>query len=283
VLLLVEHSKPDGILFSQLNAMRPFQRVTAHGRFGVYVGFESSLMVRILPPISNDRVDFWDVRISRKNRLLLILVHGLDIINNSEEVRSLFFDRLRNDIVEKEVGHKQTVILGDFNANPFDAIIGGIRGVHAIRVRDVGGKLKRSVMKKDYEFFCNPMWSCYRGWEKSPPGTHYHNGSDVHELFWHMLDQVILRPQALHMFSEKNLRVLTETGVSSLLTSNHLPDRVNASDHLPVLFKLNLNGDRFSARRSAHALAGDAALRLLRRREPGRKTAQGRNLADSSA
>jgi hypothetical protein len=96
-------------------------------------------------------------------------------------------------------------------------------------------------MKRDYEFFCNPMWSCYRGWEQSPPGTHYYNGSDVHEVFWHMIDQVVLRPQALHMFSEKNLRVLTEAGNTSLLTTRGLPDKGNASDHLPVLFKLNLN------------------------------------------
>jgi len=85
------------------------------------------------------------------------------------------------------------------------------------------------------------MWSCYKGWEKSPPGTHYYNGSDIHEVFWHMLDQVVLSPQALHMFSEKNLRVLTEAGHVSLLTNRGLPDRTNASDHLPVLIKLNLN------------------------------------------
>lgn len=85
------------------------------------------------------------------------------------------------------------------------------------------------------------MWSCYKGWEKSPPGTHYFNGGDVHELFWHMLDQVVLRPQSLHMFSEANLRVLTEAGELRLLTGRGLPDANSASDHLPVLFKLNLN------------------------------------------
>jgi hypothetical protein len=43
------------------------------------------------------------------------------------------------------------------------------------------------------------------------------------------------------MFSEKNLRVLTEAGNTSLLTKNGVPDEKNMSDHLPVLFKLNLN------------------------------------------
>lgn len=185
VLLLIEHLKPDSTLFSQLNTVRPFQRVTTHHRFGVYVSFNSALMMRITPPTTNDRVDYWDVNLSKKNRLLLVLVHGLDIINYSEEARSLFFDRVRNDILwiegnDRNVGHKQTVVLGDFNANPFEAIVGGIRGLHAIRVKDVGGRQTRSVMSQDFEFFCNPMWSCYKGWEKGPPGTHYYNGSDIH-------------------------------------------------------------------------------------------------------
>jgi hypothetical protein len=243
VLLLIEHPKPDSTLFSQLNNVGTFQRVSSHARFSVYVRFDNSMMVRITPPMSNDRVDYWEITISKRNKLLLAIVHGLDIINNSEDKRGLFFERLANDIlwVESRVGHKKTIVVGDFNANPFDAIIGGIRGLHAIRVKDVGGKITRAVTNKNYEFFCNPMWSCYRGWEKGPPATHYFNGSDVHEVFWHMLDQVVLRPQALHMFSEKNLRVLTEAGHVSLLTSRGLPDEKKASDHLPVIFKLNLN------------------------------------------
>lgn len=248
VLLLIEHPKPDTTLFSQLNLIRPYQRVTTHIRFSVYVSFSSAQIVRITPPTTaaGDRVDYWDISFSRKNRLFLVLVHGLDMLNYNEHARSLFFDRLHEDIRwieenDSKVRHKQTVIMGDFNANPFEAVVGGTRGLHAIRVRDVGGKNKRSVMKQDYEFFCNPMWSCYKGWEESPPGTYYYNGSDIHEVFWHMIDQMVLRPQALHMFSEKNLRVLTEAGNISLLTAHGHPDKVNASDHLPVLFKLNLS------------------------------------------
>src|SRR5438477_355004 len=71
VLLLIEHPKPDSTLFSQLNAIRPYQRVTTHNRFGVYVSFNSARMLRIIPPIVGDRVDYWDVNLSKKNRLFL--------------------------------------------------------------------------------------------------------------------------------------------------------------------------------------------------------------------
>ena len=50
VLLLIEYPKPDNALFQLLNTVRPYQRVTTHPRFGVYVSFDSARMVRITPP-----------------------------------------------------------------------------------------------------------------------------------------------------------------------------------------------------------------------------------------
>lgn len=245
VVLLIEPPQSDDALLRQLKLFAPFERVASHDRFGVYVRFDGASMVRIMPVVENDRVDYWDIRLSKRNRVFLVVVHGPDMINNSEGKRSLFFERLAKNIAKLEasaqVGHKNTIVAGDFNANPFEAVIGGVRGLHAIRVTNVGGKKTRSVSNQEYEFFCNPMWACYKGWEKSPPGTYYFNGNDVHEVFWHMIDQVVLRPQALHMFSERNLRVLTEAGNVNLLTAHRHPDASNASDHLPVLFKMNLN------------------------------------------
>lgn len=124
VLLLIEHPKPDDNLLSQLNRIGPFERVPSHERFGVFVRFDSRRLVRVAPPLPTDRADYWDVRLSKTNRLLLVLVHGLDIINYpSEQTRGLFFERLSDNILAVEaradVGHKNTVVAGDFNANPF--------------------------------------------------------------------------------------------------------------------------------------------------------------------
>jgi hypothetical protein len=82
VLLLIEQPKPDNTLLSQLNNVDTFHRVPSHDRFSVYVNFDVARMERILPPFENDRVDFWNITLSRRNKVLLVLVHGLDIVNN---------------------------------------------------------------------------------------------------------------------------------------------------------------------------------------------------------
>ncbi|MGL5095451.1 MAG: endonuclease/exonuclease/phosphatase family protein [Planctomycetia bacterium] len=249
VLMLVEHFTKGDALLHELKATGDFHRIDSYPRFGVYVKFDPSKMQRLSPPTEStagDRADFWSMELDKRNKLLLALVHGLDMRNHDARMRSLFFNRLRDDVLwmegnDPKVLHKRTVVLGDFNANPFDSEIGGTDGLHAIRLKEVGGKASRSVIKRDHEFFCNPMWSCCNGWDKPPPGTYYFNRNRVHELFWHLFDQVVLRPQALHMFSERNLKVLGATGGTGLVSENGLP---KASDHLPVLFKLNFKARR---------------------------------------
>jgi hypothetical protein len=112
-----------------------------------------------------------------------------------------------------------------------------VKGLHAIRLTDLNGRKDRNVLGRAYEFFYNPMWRCY-GRPGDPPATHYYYGYEVHELFWHLLDQVVLRPDLLPLFPEKRLRILGEAGGVSLLTERGVPDQATASDHLPVLFAI---------------------------------------------
>jgi len=58
------------------------------------------------------------------------------------------------------------------------------------------------------------------------------------EFFWHMFDQVLIRPALLNYFDNRNLQILRTAGEVSLVTKNGLPDK-SKSDHLPLLFKLN--------------------------------------------
>ena len=55
-----------------------------------------------------------------------------------------------------------------------------------------------------------------------------------------MLDQVLLRPALLDFFRNEDLKILTTDGVTRFLTDRGLPNATAVSDHLPLLFRLNL-------------------------------------------
>jgi hypothetical protein len=142
--------------------------------------------------------------------------------------------------IESRLDHKRTIVLGDFNANPFDSIVGSVDGLHAINMKEVNGRKSRDVLQRSYEFFYNPMWACYGSEGAGPKASYYFYTYEGHELFWHMLDQVVLRPDVIEMFNEGRLRILTAAGGIDLLTERGLPNHKLASDHLPVMFELNV-------------------------------------------
>lgn len=242
VLLLVERPESDGTLLRILGSFGDFSRIPSHERFGLYARTPGAFFERLSPPASDQRSDFWRFRLNSTTSLTVVAVHGPDRHNKPEECdRMLFFSRLSENIrwAERHVGHKCTIVLGDFNANPFEESIGGVLGLHAISVREVGGKNSRTVGNRDYEFFFNPMWSCYGRRQSAPLATHYFTRSGPHEIFWHMIDQVVLRPDVLPFFADDRLRILHRAGPIDLVTRNGYPDKANASDHLPFLFHLS--------------------------------------------
>jgi len=51
---------------------------------------------------------------------------------------------------------------------------------------------------------------------------------------------VLIRPELLSMFRNEELRILSVAGERTLLTAKGLPNTSVASDHLPILFRLDL-------------------------------------------
>jgi endonuclease/exonuclease/phosphatase family metal-dependent hydrolase len=138
--------------------------------------------------------------------------------------------------LEAQLGHRRTVVLGDFNANPFEPAITSTGGLHALGIRHVRGRVDRTVGGEPFDFFYNPTWRAYGYGPDAGGATHYFGGYNTHELFWHMLDQVVVRPEALDAHPDHQVRVLTTAGTIRLTTADGLPDVGGASDHLPTLF-----------------------------------------------
>ena len=58
--------------------------------------------------------------------------------------------------------------------------------------------------------------------------------------FWNMFDQVLVRPSLLDAFANDHLKILDSNDDDSLLTARGLPNKAAASDHLPIVFGLEL-------------------------------------------
>jgi hypothetical protein len=84
------------------------------------------------------------------------------------------------------------------------------------------------------------MWGRLGDETEGPPGTYYDQRSKHVCFFWNMFDQVLLRPELLPFFRNEEMKILTEDGDESFVNQTGLPDDSIASDHLPILFRLNL-------------------------------------------
>jgi len=174
---------------------------------------------------------------------LLVTAHLQSKMYASEESQLQSAIRLMPYVEEAEekIGHSRTIVCGDFNMDPFEPAMIGAAGFHAMISRTTASRGFRTVDGEKRKFFYNPMWSFYGDTSLGPPGTYHYSRSSQVTYFWHMFDQVLFRPELLDGFEQQDLAILTEVDGRSLLTSNGTPDTTVGSDHLPILFRLNLD------------------------------------------
>ncbi len=169
--------------------------------------------------------------------ILLAAVHFYDKRNWSDAEQLTEATVLAGDIckAEDQVGHRRTILVGDLNMNPFDKAVVASSGIHGMMTRELARRGTRTVAAREYRFFYNPMWSLLGERAGGPPGTHFHSRSTPIAYFWHMLDQVLVRPDL--MDNLKDVRILDSIAGKPIVSKDGRP---RASDHLPILFRIEL-------------------------------------------
>jgi hypothetical protein len=142
--------------------------------------------------------------------------------------------------VEQSAGHTRTLVIGDFNMNPFESGMVSSEGFHAILDRRIAMRGHRTVQKRRRPFFYNPMWRFMNDDRAPACGSHFYQKSKPLCHFWNTFDQVLIRPDLLPVFDDAGLSLIDVIGGESLLDERGRPNKLQHSDHLPIHLNLNL-------------------------------------------
>lgn len=170
--------------------------------------------------------------------ILLVAVHISSKLYSDKDEQTALSTRIATEIDkrEKEQGHTRTIVIGDFNMNPFETGLVSADGFHGVMDKDIALKGLRTVKGMDRKFFYNPMWSRLGDDSEGCSGTYYYNRAAMVNYFWHTFDQVLLRPSLLTCFNAGDLKIIDNINGESLIINGKISDQF--SDHLPIMLKL---------------------------------------------
>lgn len=138
------------------------------------------------------------------------------------------------------MGHKRTIVCGDFNMNPFDFGMVQSTGLYAVMDRKIAQKKSRTVDGIEYDFFYNPMWGFLGDNGKgNVSGNMYYSPAKPINFHWNLFDQVIIRHEIANDLIDDKLKIITKLGDTNLLTEN---EQVSSkySDQLPLKLKIKI-------------------------------------------
>ena len=140
--------------------------------------------------------------------------------------------------VELSVGHNRSIVVGDFNANPFDEMMILANYFNAIPYSDiVEHKKERRVYGKDYQMFYNPMWNIVGDINKIN-STYYFDSGGAMDLYRNIYDQVIVSADMIEHYEKAALKIITMTSTQTLIDDEDRPNKKEYSDHLPIVFSI---------------------------------------------
>ncbi len=189
-----------------------------------------------------DRMAILRLKVGRPPGILLAGAHFHDRMRiPTPEGRALATMEFANTIavVEDDIGHQRTVLLGDLNMNPFEAGVVGAGALHAVLTKELAESVPSLKARSGHRCFYNPMWGCFGDRSEGPPGTYFfENATDPANHFWQIYDQVLVRPELINAL--KQVRILDTDGEDRLVTESGRSRKAAFSDHLPLLLELAL-------------------------------------------
>ncbi len=194
----------------------------------------------INPIFEGGRLTIRRLALPARPELLLAAIHFPSKLRWSKDSQALECTELARRIADAEdrAGHRRTVLVGDFNMNPFEAGIVGAVGLNSVMSRRVASRNARTVQGREYRFFYNPMWGHFGDARSNTAGSYFYDRAEHVNHVWNIFDQVLIRPELANQFDSSQLRIVTSVGDRSLVRPDGRPN-TTYSDHLPIVFDIN--------------------------------------------
>ena len=190
------------------------------------------------PVFESERISIRRLILPARSPVLLVAVHLPSKLHHSEESQKFeCVELIRNiELAENAAGHQRTILVGDFNMNPFEAGLVSAAGLNSVMSRNIASRGTRTVAGREYRFFYNPMWRHFGDAQDHTAGSYYYDASQHVNYYWNLFDQVLLRPDLAERFDASRLTILRSVGPVSLVRADGRPDPIAGSDHLPLVF-----------------------------------------------
>jgi len=239
ILILAEFVNEESKLLRKLNNIGiDFYRVDqiACKRIEMFSKFRPSFFI---DGVETSNYTIKELKVPGIDNILMVLVHFPSKLYMSDDDQLQEAISFKQELEQEEVrrSNSRTIIVGDFNMNPFEKGMVSASAIHSVSCAISAKREKRIIQAREYSMFYNPMWNLF-GDNDNKPGTYYYSAASHGVYFWNMFDQVVLRPCLIANFERKSLRIITEVPGIKLIDENKRP---NVSDHLPITFSLNMS------------------------------------------
>jgi hypothetical protein len=237
-----ETDDPRQVTLAELRKIASFHLTTGliSQRFHIFTRFPKAY-VRVVE--ENDRFLILDMTLPARDRFLWMVLHGPSKRSgwNSTSIGielTHHANSLRAAQARCNVAH--ALVVGDFNANPFDPALVTASAFNSVMDAREARKGYKTVQRKQYGYFYNPMWNLLGDHTPGPPASFFYDAHTQEELQWHMVDQVLISPSLIDYVDVSRIRLLDAIGPHQLITPQGRPQKKLFSDHLPLYFELKL-------------------------------------------
>lgn len=250
IVLIEDHISPSDLLATLNEKSSKYFFCKKNDRnISIYTSFDHRSFTH--KSTRNKYISLVEFKFVEKNILFGAVHLPSKLTPGSETSRTYLSRQIKGELeeIEMEIEHSNTVLVGDFNMNPFELAMVEPDGFNSVMSRQIakfdyrkvwGGGAAKSLR---YKYFYNPMWSFMGDLSNFKPGTYYYHANSFDNHYrWHMLDQILIRPSLMSNFTEASLNIIDADvfGKTLIDDKRSSKSKLQICDHLPVLFSMNL-------------------------------------------